>query len=336
MNIEQLAKKMKKDSTHNMDFVLYNKELYEKYNIGTLEEYNDIPCAEDIAYQYIQELKNVPLNTVRFTLLDSNYEKYLKENNLEDSSEVSTQYARQLSDEERQRIWESDELGYSVDWGIIPLGSFNGEEAEFHERLSKSARQKISKEIFKSFKNYNENGITYDIDSEKDIVVLPYIMNVSAFEYKEISDLYLDLAYRELFGEDVDAEYDKLDSSQIFIDNTTISILGIMVVYRYHVPSIISKEYFNDGQIKNIEMPDIDNEKICDYINKDLKNIECDVITTCIIYIESLSTVLEQFNEALGQYYEERMDTMDKFIQKELHTKQNSVTKKNKKRNMDF
>lgn len=336
MNLDKLAKQMKKNSVHELDAILFGMDYFINNGYGTKEDYFNIKSPEDIAFEYINELQNVPLNKVKFAIIDDEYIEYLNKNKFKDTDEIRTKYAHELSDEKRNELWVKNEFDYAYDWGFLPLVVVNPDpdkkDSETSYVLSNATTNKIKKLIHKEFKDYNEDGITYDIPLN-DFYVSPYLFNIDDLEDVEIATFLFEQGEAKLHGEKVKIEKNKV--KQNFYQDEPFALLGIMVVYRYKVPCILDTNYFEKEKYKTIDLPDLPNEEIHELIHEEFK-YDFDIMTRCLIYYEEFDEVIQDFTQAIAEAVEMKLDAIDKFAEIDnKHTMHTNSTKK-RKRNTNF
>ena len=177
MNFENMIKKLKMEKVQELDIIYYSKEAFLKCKCGTEADYYDTISPEDIAYDYITELKNNPLKKVIFGVIDDEYFKYLKDNNLVDNNDERIRYCQNLSDTKRKQLWKKNDFNLGYDFGILPFIMLNPDPDKneiTNYCLSDITIEKIKKIVINNFNNYREN--TFDLKI-KDVYISPYILN---------------------------------------------------------------------------------------------------------------------------------------------------------------
>lgn len=333
-----LAKKLKISGEKNIFIPVYTEESYTKCKVGTIDDFYGLPCVEDIAYQTFLDLEGTSLESITFCVIDENYFKYLEENNLEDSNVTRENYCASLTNEEREILWKNNNYNEGYDWGVLPIIMENpsyiklkqGETPEdsiSNYALSYKTIEILKDNIYESFKQCNEEGVSYNIE-KNDIYVAPYILKTPNFNNDALIDILFDEGVCALHGDEL--TINSKMSTQEMKKEEPIGFFGVFVLYKYQVPNVIDINYIENAKESTINLPSLDVEAIEKAMEEDI-DITFELLTLNIVYPEYIEEAINEFKKYCLEKITEKveaLDTMNDMVSN--HCKTNDKKKKKK------
>lgn len=338
---ERLIKKLNISKETELHVPVFSEETFLACKMGNINDFYDLECVEDMAFKYLLNLKDTTLEKVTFGVIDEEYFKYLLDNGLDETKQNREDYIKNLSPEKRQALWEKNEYNYGYDWGIIPIILENisyenlskgkePQDVKYEISLNDLQKQQIERSIWETFNQYEQNGLKYNI-KEKDIYVSPYVIPLQDFSNDELIDELFDSGCNELHGSKNKKDTSKL--TQIIKKEKSLDFFGIFVMYRYQVPFTIDNNYIERAKQMTVNNPDIDIDKIESILSSSI-NVTFDLLTSNLIYSESIPNVIAEFIEILVQQIDKKtnaLNTMNESIAGHCKKKEKNDKKKKKK-----
>lgn len=308
---EAIKKQLNISKDTQINVPIYDENTFVELKLGDKDDFLDLPCIEDIAYEYFVNLESTTLNTIKFKVIDKNYLNYLKKKNLTNSIVNLNNYIKNIDEKDNEKLWKKYEYNYGYDWAVLPLifenKGFLEHSCEYNFTVSDKSFIDIRKILYNSFKNYNEDNITFGID-ENDIYVSPYILRIPDFNNDDIIDELFDDGCKYLH--DNVRNIDKSKSIQKIDIKTPLDFYGIFIMYRYKVPNTIDKAYIEKAKVTTMNRPDLDVYSIEKILANDI-DIIFESLTMNLLYPESFPAAISGFAEVITEQINTKMQTME-------------------------
>lgn len=318
----KIRKSLNLSKANEIFIPMYSEELFVALGKGNRDDFYDLTCVEDIAYEYFESLKDTTLEKITFGVIDEEYLEYIRENNLEDNKLTQKNYVTNLSKKKRNESWIKNGYNHGYDFGILPLifenNNFDQDQkkskaAKYNFVLTDEARNKIKKSILKSFLEYKEEGVCYNI-TDNDIFISPYLVRLIDYEDESVVNDLFDVGVAELDDEDV-YNIKEYNTQEIDAD-MPIEFFGVLVLFKYEVPPTITKEYIEITKNSAMNVPDINVEEIENILETQI-DITHELLTVNLIYPNAIDSVIEEFMNVLAKQviskintYDDKMNTM--------------------------
>lgn len=337
---ERLIKKLNISKETELYIPVFSEEAFLACGMGNKNDFYDLDCVEDMAFGYLLNLQETTLEKVIFGVIDEDYFKYLKDNGLTDTKQNREDYIKNLSPEKRQALWEKNEYNYGYDWGIIPIILENTsyenlskgkepQDVKYEFSLNDLQKQQIQKSIWETFNKYNQNGLKYNI-KQKDVYVSPYLVPLQNFSDDDLIDELFDAGCDEFHGITTKKDASKL--SQTIKKEKSLDFFGIFVMYRYQVPFEIDNDYIERAKQTTVNNPDINIDEIETILSSSI-NITFDLLTSNLIYSESIPNVIAEFIEILVQQIDKKSNALNAMNESIVgHCKKRETKDKKKKK----
>lgn len=333
---EKLAKKLNISKDKEIFVPVYSEDLFVELGLGNRDEFYDLTCVEDIAFEYFENLQNTSLEKITFGVIDEEYFKYLEENSINDTVLNRQQYVKDLSDEKRKYLWHKNDYNFGYDFGILPIiventnydAENNTDKTIYNFKLSKNSIKAIRKSILSTFNNFKEEGTEYHL-LEKNIFISPYLIDLKEYTDENVVDKIFDFGIsilnKDLFIPLKEFNFQTIDTCE------PLDFFGILIMYRYEVPCTISRDYIRIAQGSPINAPNVDVDFIESILQNDI-DVNFELLTINLIYPEAINAVIKDFISTIVQQVVEKMESYeDKMNTISGHCKK-SEPKKNKKK----